>query len=529
VAELCYSVDAGSNFNTSDIYASHGNGAINADGTSDIAASVWSNTAASFIAKGGDFTSFQNAELMISDRTRANVSDVRDSTMGFRAVHTFGGGGNFTINAGAITGPEYTCPNIEIELSNVTEASCMDMQIFYSWYVKLPGATTFKLIEGEAKDVLTYLNNTSRTSSMQTLTFRRTATCAVGEASTEFSVKLDPYPFSPNGQSTFNAGSAVSIVTNDVVERFSFYLQGSPSSFYLTPTNKQVNVNVGDYCALTFYLIGHINRCTDSVVRAISINGEIPYSGTYKSVILAAGTYRMECWGGAGSQRYSNSKVTTMGGLGGYARGDIELKNDLRLYVYVGGAGTIGNKKGTGGTGGWNGGGNGGGDDSDDTGPAGGGGTDIRLVSGNLYSRIIVAGGGGTGGKVDEYWGNGGGGLSGQTYNSTSTAIGKGGTQTTGYAFGSGGPGSKGGSGYSGGGGGGGGYWGGTGSKRNSSQGGGGSGFVSGMSGCNAVVSSASSSPSGSPNHYSGYVFTNASMTTGTRSGNGLARITRLK
>jgi formylglycine-generating enzyme required for sulfatase activity len=538
VAEMCYSVNAGSNFNTSDVSASHGNGEIDASGASDVATTIWYNTAASFIAKGGSFASMSDDEITISDRSRDTVSNVRDSTIGFRAVHTFGGGGNFTIDAGTITSSEYTCPNLAIELSSVTKASCMDMQIFYSWYVKLPGSTTFKLIEGEAKDVLTYLNNTSRTSSMQTFTFKRTATCAVGEASTEFSVKLAPYPFT-TGESTFSAGSTVSIATNDVVELFSFALQESPASFYLTPTSKQVNVNVGDYCALTFYLIGHINDgCTDSVVRTISINGEIPYSGAYKSVTLAAGTYSMECWGAQGGTTWANRRSsgysTYSGKYGGYAKGDIELKGDLKLYIYVGGKGSDGTTKQYGGAGGWNGGGKGGDDgtasSNDDTGGGGGGGTDIRLTSGNLYSRIMVAGGGAGGNTAAASVGTGGG-ITGGT-----DSYSRQGTQTTGYAFGTGAPGGAGGDGKTAGGGAGGGYWGGKGGSSGSTSdsqllrtGGGGSGFVSGMSGCNAVASSDSSSPSGSPNHYSGYVFTNASMSTGARSGNGLVRITRLR
>lgn len=58
------------------------------------------------------------------------------------------------------------------------------------------------------------------------------------------------------------------------------------------------------------------------------------------------GTYVIETWGaqGGGSSKYS-------GGLGGYAKGSISLKSGQKLYVFVGGAGSMYN-------GGYNGGGN---------------------------------------------------------------------------------------------------------------------------------------------------------------------------
>ncbi|MDE5639725.1 MAG: hypothetical protein K2I47_08095, partial [Odoribacter sp.] len=77
------------------------------------------------------------------------------------------------------------------------------------------------------------------------------------------------------------------------------------------------------------------------------------------------------------------------------------------------------------------------------------------------------------------------------------------------------------------GGGGGGGFYGGeayTGTEVwSDAAGGGGSGFISGMAGCNAV--NASGSHTGSPNHYSGYIFTDCTMSNGVRNGAGLVRI----
>ncbi len=75
----------------------------------------------------------------------------------------------------------------------------------------------------------------------------------------------------------------------------------------------------------------------------------------------------------------------------------------------------------------------------------------------------------------------------------------------------------------------GGGYFGGGGGVTSAynvggSSGGGGSSFISGYSGCNAV--NISGALTGQPNHYSGIVFTNASMQTGISSGNGKVKIT---
>jgi uncharacterized protein (TIGR02145 family) len=180
VAELCYSVNAAT-FNTSDIYASHGNGEI-AD-----AVTAWATTPASFIAKGGDFTSFQNAELMISDRTRANVSDVRDSTMGFRAVHTFGSG-NVAVNPGIIKVAAINCPDAEITVSDSVQASAtwngvaMNTKVSYVWYVQKGSSTVWELLPNETSESVSYVQGSFSGASLA-LKFKRKAITALGEAS----------------------------------------------------------------------------------------------------------------------------------------------------------------------------------------------------------------------------------------------------------------------------------------------------------------------------------------------------------
>ena len=171
------------------------------------------------------------------------------------------------------------------------------------------------------------------------------------------------------------------------------------------------------------------------------------YSGTYKTITLPKGTYKLEVWGAQGGYRSSS----TYGGLGGYSVGTIELKSKQTAYIYVGGSGN------TGGTsGGFNGGG------SRATYSGGGGATDIRFNGSTLYARVIVAGGGGsdgatnkqgmygggiTGGTTTQSFGSGGGGA-------TQTAGGTGGNSNAG-TFGQGGTGLARSSGYAGAGGGG--------------------------------------------------------------------------
>ena len=187
-------------------------------------------------------------------------------------------------------------------------------------------------------------------------------------------------------------------------------------------------------------------------------------------------------------------------GRGGVSQGNIYVTAGTTLYVYVGGNGLNHN--------GWNGGGSSG--SFAGIKYCGGGATDIRYAAGNLSTRIIVAGGGGGADDESAYDGIGGngGGISG------ANGIGRGGgvsargaTQTSGYAFGQGGPGTN----YDAGGGGGG-YYGGYGAgSNNNGGGGGGSGYISGMPGCAASVN--------------GYVFTTYGMATGANRGDGYAQI----
>ncbi len=201
--------------------------------------------------------------------------------------------------------------------------------------------------------------------------------------------------------------------------------------------------------------------CTDLVNKVYEFDS-IGAAQTFTSV--CSGKYKLEVWGAQGGYR----SAATNGGKGGYTSGEIRLNNNDKLYVYVGGSGN---------SGGYNGGG------TRTIGHGGGGATDIRLND-SLYSRIIVAGGGGSDGATNKP-GGAAGGLSGQTRSESYGSGGVGGTQSIAGnergSFGLGGAGLTSGGGY--GGAGGGGWYGGGGVSPDGSGdddrgGGGGSGFA---------------------------------------------------
>ena len=190
---------------------------------------------------------------------------------------------------------------------------------------------------------------------------------------------------------------------------------------------------------------------------------------------LQPGIYRLEVWGARGGSKNSGA----MGGLGGYSTGVLTLNEETKAFIHVGSQGSdTANGDGSQGC-------NGGGYSVKDggNGRSGGGATDIRLISDDLQSRIIVAGGGGGSGDISTENGGFGGGLRGgnATNNNGDVDEGKGASQdreTIGCA-------SKGtcitgtfGFGANGGSGAGGGWFGGSAPNGHSEGSGGGSGYV---------------------------------------------------
>lgn len=149
------------------------------------------------------------------------------------------------------------------------------------------------------------------------------------------------------------------------------------------------------------------------------------FTGKVQSVVLEPGTYKLEVWGAEGGK---HGNRTNTPGKGGYSSGILKLESKTKLFIHVGESPTSKN-------GGWNGGGSG----YESCAAGGGGATDISLYGSDgssdwnnrdhLYSRIIVAGGGGGSAhnSYSGYFGGFGGGLSGQN---AGTCNGLGGKQT---------------------------------------------------------------------------------------------------
>ena len=264
---------------------------------------------------------------------------------------------------------------------------------------------------------------------------------------------------------------------------------------------------------------------------------EFNYKGNYQEYeVKETGYYKIECVGARGGRATGNGSPKAYGGYGGYTSGIIKLEKGEKIYVYVGGHGAdaVTEKDSENG---YNGGGLGTWDKKDDEAAgAGGGATDIRLVSGecnnfeSLKSRIMVAAGGG--GASWETEGGAGGGLEGLTNRDRSVP----GTQTSGYKFGIGQDGYGVGK-TNGVAGAGGGYYGGTTSDYadGCEAGAGGSSFISGYEGCDAISESSTEDNiihTGQSIHYSNKKFIYASLFAGNiynysleENGNGYATI----
>jgi Glycine rich protein/HYR domain/Secretion system C-terminal sorting domain len=149
------------------------------------------------------------------------------------------------------------------------------------------------------------------------------------------------------------------------------------------------------------------------------------FTGTVQSFVVPPGvtSVTIKTWGAQGGANWVNNV-----NFGGYVQGTVAVTPGQTLYVYVGGQPTTT-------AGGFNGGGAG-----DGAGKGGGGGTDVRTISNDLNSRLVVAGGGGGAG----YWsslhivGGVGGGLNGGNgyRNTVADAGGLGATQTAAGASG---------------------------------------------------------------------------------------------
>lgn len=158
-------------------------------------------------------------------------------------------------------------------------------------------------------------------------------------------------------------------------------------------------------------------------------NMNFSYTGSVQTATLDPGKYILECWGAQGGSYSSYS-----GGAGGYSIGTITLSQRTNLYIYVGGQPATQTS-----TGATSGGFNGGGAGCSRTynystyGQGGGGASDIRIGQDSLYSRVIVAGGGGSDGSSSQSGGYAGG-TSGARGSFGYGSYGYGGNQTATYS-----------------------------------------------------------------------------------------------
>ena len=334
-------------------------------------------------------------------------------------------------------------------------------------------------------------------------------------------------------------------------------------AIYISLTNKQITqLEVAEQIKTTYEKdINNIDEIYNELIsneNTISADSKKVYhlqdydytGGVQIFTVPETGTYKFELWGASGGDI-----DTYTGGNGAYVTGEIDLTQGTNLYLYVGGQGSNST------VGGYNGGSNIS-EDQELFGCSGGGATDIRIDYGTwtytnwddeqgLKNRIMVAAGGGGANNRNKYpimgdisyrFGVGNGGAGGELIGEDGVStdywtvdgsisynqhgIGYGGKQTSGgdyilydeqnnivESILTGGFGktiynghiqSGGGSGY---------YTGGMGGHGGA---GGGSSFISGHTGCNAI--DANGTHTNQANHFSGYVFRNSQMISGSKS-----------
>jgi len=300
--------------------------------------------------------------------------------------------------------------------------------------------------------------------------------------------------------SNVSNGTVIDLVTDyDLEDKIAYkliiYIDGNmnnPSTMQGGTLTGYIDVEVLEGLLVTDEVL--VEHTTQDIISAEDYEGYSSNTAGSTTLTLQPGPYKLEVWGAQGAS-YSNNN----GGKGGYSYGTLVLTEATTIYAYTGGAGSSCSA-------GYNGGAAAA--DSSYRCYAGGGASDIRVGTDNLYARVIVAGGGG-GAYYDGYTyatktgaGGSGGGTSGISgtggywvYDSSSYGYSTGGEPGTqiaggipgyyeGSASGNAGSFGAGGStsGASGtvypGGGGGGWYGGGAGSIGSSSAGGGGSGWI---------------------------------------------------
>ena len=526
--EMCYNATAnGAVFIANNFDFSHGNGELNAAGATDVAVSYWPAVVGAIGVRGGSFRSvdslLRTSDRSFADGTYFTAMTQRDSTVGFRGARGMLNTTGF--DGGAILCPNGTsvdtvCADMDVTLQGVLPNNSIG-KLSYVWYVSENNGTSWKLIEGESNaDLRYFFENT--TTIFKLYKFKRKVTCAVGEAEAQASVYVAPLPWTVNLDTYTNVYPSFTVTSTwGTMPQTHWKLDNAPAGISIA--DKGVMSGLTANSVFWADVTVSSDKCPGiDYNKRIVVRRDFATVGG-SSIELEPGEYVMECWGAQGGRSRTNWTLAAYGGYGAYTKGTLLLSSKQGIHTYVGGKGNDAGSNGKCGSpaGGWNGGGIGGKDGNCDSQPepggAGGGSSDIRVVSGSwndvtsLRSRIMVAAGGG--GASWTSTGGAGGTLS----------VSGGGYQTGGYAFGYGGPATNNSKNTNGPGGGGGGYYGGIGGTSDSRAGSGGSSFISGYTGCNAV--DVNGSHTGQPVHYSGLQFYNASMQAGVRGGNGYVRI----
>jgi len=494
-------------------------------GTGVYNANLWDKTANKYGVRGGGFSS-ADSSLRTSDRTEVmnyfTAITQRDSTVGFRGVYSLSG---IKIDGGTIQS-DTTCPQAETTILNIQAASCPDfpdLRFQYNWYVKKPGEAKFDIIPNASGESFIYKDFENTGTTFVTYQFKRVGICAMGMAETLTSVIVAPNPWTVSLETYTNVYPSFTVnSTWAAMSKTHWKLEGAPAGISVAANNGLVSGLTANSVFFADVTVSSDKCPGQAWKKTLEVRREFAYTGGQQSITLAAGKYKMECWGAQGG---TGGYQGTAGGKGGYTKGEISFISSKTMYVYVGQKG--GSNSGIYGVGGsFNGGGGGGkGIHNWPGGCAGGGASDIRLESGvwsnasSLKSRLMIAAGGGGAGTNSTPAAAGG--LNGYNCTTRGGSLIYGATQITGYAFGWGCTGRTCTTAYlcgaEGNGGGGGGYYGGsayTGQGTNTDAGGaGGSSFISGHNGCNAINSSGTHT--GQSIHYSGLYFTNTVMIDG--------------
>ncbi len=157
------------------------------NGGGTFSTSAWgSATPTLFGLRGGGFSGADSL-LRTSGRSEMNkvasVAD-RDETVGFRLTRTLDAG-SVTVSPGTISLSGPLCPGIESTVSETAAASISGMTgnfpLSYTWSYSTDNGSTWTVISGETANTLKY----SAFEAGKTYLFKRTAICALGEASTQ--------------------------------------------------------------------------------------------------------------------------------------------------------------------------------------------------------------------------------------------------------------------------------------------------------------------------------------------------------